>query len=275
MPEFIHRLNPALPVCWEDHRTLRLGFDRAEARITDPSAGTQRLVAALAEGIRNSVLTHTLHHLDATPSEWESLADVLGEAIVSVPARAKPRSTRLRVGVIGPDDRAGAQVVEALLDALARFGYQAGRFTDSRPSPHLVVITERYLEPLDAARRAAAGLPQLGIRFGDRSVAVGPLVSGEGRPCLGCVTMHDVERDPALPMLSAQLLGTVPASEGPAREIAAALAATFVRHWEAGSEMPTQTRLRIAVDRGLASLVPEIEHVTAHPGCGCAELTAR
>ena len=53
------QFRPELPLCWEDPHTIRLGFDRAIARLERPSAGAQRLLSALRVGIRPADLSTT------------------------------------------------------------------------------------------------------------------------------------------------------------------------------------------------------------------------
>lgn len=284
MTHSILRIDPDLPVCWEDPQTLRIGFDQPVARLANPSSSTQRLLAALVKGVPSSCLTEVLSRSGATSDEWHALAETLGEALqfeealrlVGDHPRKRlwpPSPERTSMSVIGPGSTESSPSTALIIDTLRRSGVDVQPFTPHRAEPHLVLIAERYLEPFGEARRDAAGLPQLGIRFTDRSVAVGPLVLGEGRPCLECVTMHDIDAEPALPMLSAQLLGTVPASETPAGvETAVALALTLVRHWLAGSPMPMRARLRVPVHHGLPEPVPISEPVSGHPDCGCAAL---
>lgn len=284
MTHSILRIDPDLPVCWEDPQTLRIGFDQPVARVANPSSSTQRLLTALVSGVPSSRLPEVLSRAGATSAEWHALAETLSEALElgnTLQLRGDrpqqgpwpPSSERTSISVIGPGSAEHSPSTALLIDTLRRTGVDAQPFTPHRAEPHLVLIVERYLEPFSGARRDAAGLPQLSIRFTDRSVSVGPLVPGEGRPCLECVTMHDIDAEPALAMLSAQLLGTVPASETPASvEAAAALALTLVRHWRAGSQMPMRTRLRLPVRHGLPEPVPISESASGHPDCGCAAL---
>lgn len=281
MTPTLTRIDPALPICWEDQQTLRFGFDRVEASLPSPSPAAQRLVAELVTGVRSDRLSGTLRRIGASREDWSRVTDVLAAILVvsrvsppSAPnGRAKPPPARaLRVGVIAPG-RGGAAAAP-LLDAFARAGFEAEPFSPAAPGCELVVAVERFLEPHGPERLEAAGLPQLAVRFGDRALSVGPLVPGEGGPCLSCATLHDVDRDPALPALAAQLLGEIPAAETVAGiEAAAGLAVLMVRHWRAGSEMPARTRLRVPVREGLPS--PEVlsERVEPHPECGCG-LTA-
>jgi bacteriocin biosynthesis cyclodehydratase domain-containing protein len=64
--------------------------------------------------------------------------------------------------------------------------------------------------PTGPASLAAAGyarhrLPHLALAVRDSAVLVGPLVPPQGRPCLNCLDLHRIDRDPAWPQLAAQL----------------------------------------------------------------------
>lgn len=274
MSAITFRIDPDLPVCWEDQETLRVGFDRAVTRIPHPSVPAQKLLSELISGISSAHLSHTLKRLGASHADWLELKTVLGDAIVTVSDPTGRTARRPRVGVIAPDGAASEPVAKHLISALRRRDILAEEFTEQRHNYQLIVTVERFLQPLSRARLAAAGLPQLGIRFSDQSVRVGPVVSGEGRPCQGCITLQDVDRDPALPILAAQLLDAVPASERHAIDVSAALAASLVQHWVSGSQRFSTTRFTFTVASGVPAPVPEAEHVSAHPDCGCAALSA-
>jgi bacteriocin biosynthesis cyclodehydratase domain-containing protein len=77
---------------------------------------------------------------------------------------------------------------------------------------------------------AYRGVPHLAVAVRDGTALVGPLVPPGGAPCLNCVDLHRTDRDPAWPMLAAQL-ATPDArpGRGPVAEVcdtATALAAT-------------------------------------------------
>lgn len=262
------RIDPSLPICWETPDTLRFGFDRAEARIAAPSAAAQRLVKALLGGVRTDRVRATLRELRSTRADWASVNTQLASALVSqpeTPALHQP----LRIGVVG-----SGRAASALLNSLRDAGFNASAFSHRLGGWQLVVIVERFIElPMLAEYRQAAGLPQLLVRFSDRSLSVGPLVEACGEPCLSCVMLHDVDADPALPVIAAQLVGQTPAAESLAStEAAAALAVNMIRHWQvgsSGSETPPRSRWRVKVQAGLPSPIPQRERVGPHPECGC------
>jgi hypothetical protein len=69
-----------------------------------------------------------------------------------------------------------------------------------------------------AGQLLAAGIPHLVAATYERVAVVGPLVLPGRTPCLTCLDLHRVDRDPAWPVVSAQL-------DGPGRRVDGTLAA--------------------------------------------------
>lgn len=270
MKTALTRIDPALPICWEDDRTLRVGFDRAEARVSDPSAPTQRIISALREGIDRDRVRALVQELGITRAEWSELAELLAPALVCGGSADQPPAS-LCVGVLGAEG-----VSDAFVRSLRFAGHRATRFSPRQRGYDLVIVLERFMQlPVIPDYRWAAGRPQLLVRFTDRSVSVGPLVSAEGSPCLSCVMMHDIDEDPALPAIAAQLIGHAPAAEQEAAiEAATALALSVIRHWQAGGRLTARHRWRVDVSDGLPGIVPEQQNVRPHGECGCGLTSA-
>lgn len=270
----ITRIDPDLPLCWEDADTVRIGFERAQARVRRPSAGAQRLIGTLCSGVPSDGIAHEARRVGATPEETRQVLDALEPALLreeasrGVPRRPAPRRP-LRAAL--SDDGRDAP---GLRRALGGSGLFALDTAISAESSELVFHVERYLEPLERAQRwLAAGVPHLLIRYTDRCVQIGPLITGSRGPCHSCLSLAIVAGDAAVPALAAQLYGKSPQSETSAvAEMAAAFALRFVRQWLAGDVAAHRTRTAISVSRGRISGDPRTETVTPHPGCGCQGL---
>ncbi|MCB1274405.1 MAG: hypothetical protein KDB25_08465, partial [Leucobacter sp.] len=235
MPPTITRIDPELPLCWEDESTLRFGFDEARLRISRPSVVTQRLIGALQGGVRSDRVGATLERIGATRRCWNETVELLEPILHRLPAgaaasagsavRAVPDvpergdSAAFAVGIEAP---AGAH---AVAEVFGRACIRAG-FAITRTDPCLTISIERFVAPLERPVRPASwGAPRLLIRFADRSIGIGPLLSAADDPCPSCIVLADVDADPALPAIAAQLIGVTPASEtGAGAEAAAALA---------------------------------------------------
>lgn len=278
MPARLLRIDPALPVGWEDPDTLRVGFERADARFTRPSAGVQRLLVAFRTGLPLAETSRRLRAYGATAAEWRRLVETLAPVLVESPdarTEARPRG-RPTLAILG-----GGRTGGALLEAAQGAGFlalPADVLSDadlrslSDDALGILVVVERFLQPAPHRRLLLADrMPQLLVRFTDRSLRVGPLAPARGSPCPGCATRHEIDADPALPVLAAQLLGRVPATETSAVAAAAsALAVAAIERWVAGCRALSRAQLRIPVTEGLPGLVPELHRVRPHPSCPCA-----
>lgn len=279
-------IDPDLPLCWEDEVTLRLGFDRPVTRLDHPSPAAQRLVTALRSGVDASDpegLEGLAQRCGAGPDEARRLLTALLPSLTEAPAPPRPfeaeahpslreasgRPLRLRIAL----HNEGSQV-PSLLAALSHAGCLLTGLRDRAPvDADLVVVVERYLEPLERVSRIAdAGVPHLLVRLTDRSLLVGPLVADSGGLCLSCTTLALVDRDPGLPAVAAQLIGTRPPSETPAvLESAGLLALWFIRRWLAGDRDVHTTQLRAAVGGGIVAGLPTQQRLRRHPRCPCAD----
>jgi hypothetical protein len=147
--------------------------------------------------------------------------------------------------------------------------------TDAETSVELVILVERFLEPLERAQKwLLTQCPLLPIRFGDRTISVGPLIGSEGNPCHTCATLALLDRDSTLPLLASQLYGQRPASETEASaHMAAAWAAVLLRRWQTGDPAAHTTQFNLPISRGFVSGTVAVTQVTPHPKCACGEFS--
>jgi hypothetical protein len=282
-----YRIDPALPLTWETFTTLRIGFERPVATVSDPSAGAQRLIGAFRSGLPLAPDHRRLRRYGVTPAEWREVVAALAPVLVEAAPEPGPerqgreggppqgRLRRLRVAVTG-----AGLAQERIGEALTRVGHrvhrpppeQAGR---TEPELDLLIHVERFIEaPGPDILLLAERLPQLTLRFTDRAFWLGPLSAPRGSPCARCVVEHELDADPALPLIAAQILGRTPAAETPLAVAAAAdLAVTAIRRWQHGDAALARSRVRVAVARGLPSLAAVPSPVAAHPRCRCGAAT--
>lgn len=270
-------IDPALPICWEDQDTLRIGFERAEARIPHPSAGVQRLVAALSDGLALVQTPRDLRRFGATPREWQELIERVAPVLVA----AEPVAAESSAPIFSPPVRGDRVVVsgvglgaQELRAALRLLGWEV--LADRDPlvegqDPDLLVVVERFLEPKSHSHlMLAERVPVLSITFTDRSVRIGPLAVPRSSPCPECVTQHQIEADPVVPVVAAQLCGRTPAAETIAAvRMTVTLTVGVLERWQHGGSELAGARLRLAVNNGLPALAPELQEVSPHPSCRC------
>lgn len=289
------RINPDLPLCWEDADTLRIGFERAAARVRLPSAGAQRLIGSLRHGHQTDRLPREARRLGATPQELRDLLIAL-EPVLIVDSPAECDSTAMAASLGPHNDRTqplsvyvfdNDRPVRGFSNTLRSTGLLLSENEESflrtagpgaRRSPAgLVIYIERFLEPLEHAQRwLSMGVPHLLIGFGDRSIRVGPLVQPDGAPCHTCATLTSLAEDPALPVLAAQLAGTRAPSESEAGGlIAATWASVMIRNWVAGSTDVHTTRTIFSMAHGRPTGEVHTQTVNPHPDCACSAVSSR
>lgn len=275
LPNTITRIDPDLPMCWENADTLRIGFERAEARIHSPSAGAQRLLSMLCIGISTTNIARSARSVGSSTDETRKLLRALGPTLQEIPHTAPPRPRdrppKLRATVF--DNGVDVPGLRKTLGACEEW-------TLGTPLPaercDLIFHVERYLEPLEFTQRwQAAGVPHLLIRFTDRAVHIGPLIDCAPEavatgPCHSCLSLTEVDRDTGVPALAAQLFGKRPQSETTAAsEMIAAFAAMIVRQWLDQDLAAHVTRYSLPMAQGRICGLPEVRTVATHPDCGC------
>lgn len=282
MPAFL-RLRPDLPVCWENPDTLRVGFERAHARIVSPSAGQQRVLSALRTGFTAADLPQVARRAGATLQEARALLAAVERACLQRAESANPLTAAPRPApppLLFLDDAgksvpgfAGA-LAHGVGSAVEWSAWAPGAHRSAGTAPALVVFVERFLEPLERAQRwLIEGVPHLLVRLTDTRASVGPIVAPPGAPCHACVTLAVLEADPGASVLAAQLVESTPASETAAVGVlAAALATQFVEAWLTGEPRVHRTRVSYEVEAGHPRGTLTEHELSAHPECGCGGL---
>lgn len=268
-PFEVLRIHPDLPVCWETPSTIRVGFDAALARITEAGPADLRFISALAAGIRRERV-----HAAAQAAGLSALRShrVLRELRPVLAVEPPPE---------GAGDAAPPRVhIDAfgLAERVLRETCQNAGFTlvDRAPTRHgecdLVICCERFLaHPTLSGRWLSLGVPHLRVRFTDRSVQIGPLVTELGEPCLTCADLALVDADPAIPALASQLLDRLPASEAPIPVgFAAAIAVAFAQEWASGDLDPLTSQWIVPVRDGSVVGPPLAREILPHRGCLCS-----
>lgn len=131
------------------------------------------------------------------------------------------------VGGLGWDDVAASRAI-ATATAIARFAPGVDVSSVRSDNVDFVVrVGDRH--PAALARRAVRlhTLPRLDVTVRLGTVLVGPLVRPAGSPCRLCLDLHRRDRDPAWPMLAAQLATAPPGAGEPCALTTAMAGAAF------------------------------------------------
>lgn len=175
-------------------------------------------------------------------------------------------------------------VADATADLLRRAGAgTAGRATGSGsrrqqlPStpPDLVVLVEPADDPVERDRLQRSGTPHLLVGLRELTGFVGPLVLPGETPCLRCLDLIRTDRDPAWPMLAAQLgrpgpaacdvvLAAATAALG-AGQALAHLDAVALHRWG-----PAPAAVGGVLELALPDWTMGRRSIGVHPSCGCS-----
>lgn len=250
-PATLTRLDPRVPLLWRDERTLQFGLDD-RVRIAADAAWVELLLSRMRAGFRRNAFDVIAHSVGAPRAEARALLQRVEGLLVDDATASRPA----RVETIGVSDvRADHRMREALEDE------QVLLADASVPGAVAVVLVQGAAAAVQFAGFLRDDIAHLPVSFRHGEVLVGPLVIPGRSPCLACRDAGDVQRDPAWPLLHAQLVGRaggiVPASLiGPAAAVVAELLG--------GPPEKAAAEIRISGDGSR-----ERRQVSFHAGCRC------
>lgn len=264
-------LNPVFPLCWENMETLRIGFDRAEVRLHTPSPAAQRFVDQLRAGIHPRDLESVAKRSGLPSDERELLMHQLKPVLLqacdntSEPLEEDHQAALFAVFGEGSFARRVRRRFELAGLALAT----------EAASPDFVVLVEQFVGTTTRAQSLLSNdVPHLLLRATDRHLVLGPLVLPGGRPCLTCLELHSLEKEPSLHVLAAQLANEIPAAATThGIELLSESAIAVARQWQHGCTDFVGVRLIFSVVCGVPVPLPEREDLSPHPDCGCVSLS--
>ncbi len=215
-PPTLTRLDPAYPLLWRDVDTVQFGMEDV-VRIPVSEPWVDRLLQSLRDGFRPSAFDVIAHGAGAPRDAARELLSAL-KPVLRTDAPPLPRIWIESLNMV--DSRIAARTEIALVDEGFR---TADRGT---PQAVAVVLVEGAASARQLANHLREDLAHLPIAFEVGGTTVGPLVVPGRTPCLSCRDGHERERDPAWPILHAQLVGAASGHITAARTAeAAALAA--------------------------------------------------
>lgn len=251
---------------------------RRSAAVRAPAGGTADLgvLSALRpDGAGRLTLAHR-----ATATVGVNGLGRLGAALAGILATAG-------IGAIGLDDRSPVLATDVAAGAyrLTEVGLpreQAARriITDVAPAvrvasataPDVVVVIEHGAADI---RRYTGlmgeGITHLPVVIREADVVIGPLVHPGRTPCVRCVDLHEVDRDPSWPALLSQLRGRHPTAVEETVLAASGAAVAAGQVLAAVDGLPAHTaaaHLEIVAPNG----VPRLRPVARHRSCGCGDL---
>lgn len=195
-PPRLTRLDPRYPLLWRDERTVQFGLEGA-LQVDADEPWVEVLLSRLRVGIRPGSFDLVAHGAGAPRAAARALLEQLGPMLVDDPPPTPP----IRVeGVQLSDGRTRERMRQALSENGLRSA--AAHASDAVT----VVLVEGAAAAVQLApflREDAAHLP---VAFEQEAFTVGPLVVPGRTPCLTCRDAEETRRDPAWPLLHAQLV---------------------------------------------------------------------
>jgi hypothetical protein len=190
-----------------------------------------------------------------------------------VPVDPRP----LRAADLGPAGPGNAELGLARDEAAfvaARRTVPALRRDSAARSTVTVLAPDSVVNLVRRDRLTEAGLSHLPVTVLDGDATVGPLVHPGRTPCLRCVDLHHTDRDPAWPLLLAQLSDDLPAAATCAvvlATMAAAVASRLVLDYVDGppGARPAPHQGGIAYVLRAEETLPRRRTYRFHPSCGC------
>ena len=306
-----------LRAVWRDHRTLQLGLDPARcvvlADLEPPAAAyvlgidgsrtrEQLLVAAPDHGLTTAEADVLLTALETarivddqtaveaalatmsagprTRLREEVAAAALAASALGGGAEAVARRTSRSVLVVGGGRTAATTAV--LLDAAGirvdTSSDLAAEQVESTRGDAVVLASGGWPLPQLTAALTTSGVAHLPVTLCEGEAVVGPYVVPGRSPCLRCRSLHRTGRDPAWPLLEAQLAAPTthePAATATTEALAGALAARLVvAVLDAVGASAADGRVdpelvATAYVLPVGAPVPRPRPVPWHPACGC------
>lgn len=190
------RLRPDIETVWATPTTFRFGIDHELVTLEDPPLSVLRFIAALRDGIPRAQVPRIAGVYGLTMSDCEQLLEQLRPVLLT---QAPPTVREMpRVHIVGT-----SVARESIHVALT----SAGCRIVSAEHASIVVLLSQFATPLTSNRRwAVRGLAQLPVVFGERNVSIGPLLGIGNGPCLHCLQLSNIARDPNWVAIASQCL---------------------------------------------------------------------
>ncbi len=272
----IVRLDPRPPLVWRSPTSLQIGVDPVRAVLPHVDDGVVRVIGALGTGVTRDGLEVVADRAGVAPARVDELLDALAPALVEPNQPPAPSHSPIVVTGAGT----GASRIAAVLaesGRTVRSGVTAARALP-RASPRAIalLVTQHVVGPREHHRWLRRDTPHLPVIFSEHGVVVGPLVVPGVTACLGCVSLHRTDDDPAWPAISTQLWGRSAAAESPLLATRAALEVIdLLEQHDADTEAgggASAAKGAVSIRIDAFSGERKESRTTPHPRCGCRDV---
>jgi hypothetical protein len=298
-------LRAGLLPLWRDDDTVQIGVDPRRAvaitgmrHATDVISlldGSRDRAEVVAEAGRRGVPAAVAERVLTVLAAAGVLIDYPAQLLRSVPADLRrPLRPVLAAASLGSHDGDGGArllarrsattvaisgagpVADSLADLLTRSGLAAGRRQPANSGEIDLLVLVGHQSPSQTAELLRFARPHLSVTASEGIGVVGPLVWPGSTACLRCLDLTRAERDPAWPLVLAQLScrSVDPPACDPVLAAAVAAQAAAIVLAFADSEAPAQA----AVNGTLELVAPGWQwrrrSWRPHPACCCGASTA-
>ena len=269
------RLDPARPLVWRTPFSLQVGVEPPVIVLDELSADDETVIELLRAGVTRPMLDDVVTSHGWSPARVDRLLERLSPVLSDA---TPPTLAGLDVTLDGGTrDTAGLRSLLAALGAEVSIGAERARRAASGAGARqrvAVVVSHYVVSPRAAAHWLRADVPHLLVRFGDRSIRVGPLVAPGAGPCAACLELQRTDRDAAWPAMAVQLARRrAPSADAFGLASLAPVVARILS--SPGGEWSTRVvRIpRLAIEGAevphSGQWIEESDPVSPHPRCGC------
>lgn len=263
------QLDPNICGAWEHDSSYRIGFDEVVARFVEPKAPVQRFLDRLKRGFNPA----TLDDVCAAIGLKLSVANAILADLTGALATTRPHTGKAIRGAndetLGVFIDAGERPFDALAHSIGAIEHWSAA---PGPAPDIAIVVKRYLEPLErCATWQEKRIPHLPVQFRERVIIVGPLIDpSHSGPCDTCLSLAELDTDPGLALMSAQLTGVKPATETQLGASLATLAIDYlVRQWRDDAAQARGQQVIARLGNSVLTSSWETRHCLPQSECSC------
>lgn len=231
MVTMVLRINPSKELLWRNPSEVQFGSSADALRLSQISAGQERLLGLLARGVANEYFDNVaeavgaenprrlLRQLDSVLLRDIAIANQLSadflEARFAEMCRAQSMHGREGSAILAVRQKRTIFVQpktsaeQLIVRSLQQSGMGQVRSTEpdaTVPLDFAVLLSNNAVAPRDYAKWMVDGVAHISVVFDSDGVTVSPIIQVAKTPCLSCFHENQTAADSAWPAIASQLL---------------------------------------------------------------------